>query len=87
MQELKAKWGMYGLLAEKRELKSSKNIDWRGYVAKVQTLGSTFEVTIPTREQYDSLVPGNYYQCSGEFEEQAGRLRLIATKTEPIKGQ
>lgn len=50
-----AQFVLSGVISERRELKSSKNphSDWRGYVLKIQTLGSTFEVDV-TKELFET---------------------------------
>ncbi len=40
---LVTRWEMGGLLNDKRELKSPKDANWRGYVVKIGTLHGVFE--------------------------------------------
>lgn len=82
MKDLTARWQMMGIVGELRELKSPKNKDWRGYVVKLQTLGSTFEVQAE-EDQYKKIKEGEAYALQGIFEDQGGRLRLILKEFKP----
>lgn len=74
-----AKWEITGVIVELRKLTSAKNKDWEGYVGKIATLGSTFEVQL-SKEQYAELAEGHQGTFNGKFEDQRGNLRLILTQ-------
>lgn len=76
---LTAGWAMAGVVMEKRELTSTKNANWRGYVFKLATLGHTFELNV-SHDQYALLVIGEQLEIRGRFEEQSGKLKLIAER-------
>lgn len=76
---LNAGWAMAGVVMEKRELTSSKNANWRGYVFKLATLGNTFELNV-TQDQHAGVTVGEQLEVRGRFEEQSGRLKLIAER-------
>jgi len=73
--KLYAKWEIGGVVQERRELKSEKNREWRGYVMKIATLGQTFEIQV-NEEVYKRLAIGNAAIFTGSFEEFGGRLRF-----------
>lgn len=79
-----AVWKIGGIVNELRELTSTKNAAWRGYVVKLQSLGHTFELGV-TAEQYASLIVGELVEAIGRFEEQAGRLKLVADRIDKRK--
>ncbi|QDU55858.1 hypothetical protein [Aeoliella mucimassa] len=69
-------WQIKGVVSEVRELTSQKNPNWRGYVAKIQTLGSTFEVNVEDETTWKSLETGAGYDFSGNLTNNNGRIRL-----------
>ncbi|MEQ8209732.1 MAG: hypothetical protein RH917_07855 [Lacipirellulaceae bacterium] len=79
-----AGWRIHGVVSETRELKSPKNPDWRGYLAKVQTLGSTHEITCEDQAQWSTLqqLKGQAALLGGEFETVKGALKLILKTVE-----
>lgn len=79
-----AAWKIGGLINDKRELTSPKNAAWRGYVLRLQSLGHTFELGV-TAEQYATAAIGELVEAIGRFEEQAGRLKLVADRIEKRK--
>lgn len=81
---MKASWNVVGVVAEKRELKSQKNTEWRGYVVKLATLGMTAEVQCE-HELYKALAVGQQVNATGTFEESQGRLRLLLRELVPSK--
>jgi len=81
-----AKWEMSGIITEARRLTSSKNKDWAGFVCKVATLGSTFEVQM-TKDQFEKVGEGDQGQFNGKFEDQRGNLRFILTEMKLQKRQ
>lgn len=74
--QLSASWSIVGIVVEARELTSQKNKNWKGYVAKVASLGATFELQLSV-EQYRQLAAGQMLAFTGRFEEQSGRQRLV----------
>jgi hypothetical protein len=71
-------------IIEKRELKSPKNSEWRGYVVKLAVTGSTLEINV-VADQFNAVKEGGAYTCRGRFEDQRGTLRLMAVGIEPAK--
>jgi hypothetical protein len=81
---LSASWKISGIVSERRELTSDKNKSWRGYVVKVASLGTTFEVQVDKR-QYEELTPGQLLQLDGHFEDQGGRQKLVVDRYSELK--
>ncbi len=80
---LEATWNVIGIVTELRELKSSKNATWRGYLVRVASLGATFELQADA-DQFATMAVGQYASFTGRFDEQAGRQRLVIDRiTEP----
>ena len=71
-----AHWSVSGVVVEARELTSKKNPDWRGHIAKVASLGHTFELQL-NAEQFKGVHSGEQMLFKGRFEDQKGYLRLI----------
>lgn len=84
MSDFKAIWQIKGIVHQTRELKSSKNADWRGYIISVQTMGGTYEVNAQP-DDYKVLKVGDACLFTGEFEEVNTRLRLNLRKFEVVK--
>jgi hypothetical protein len=81
--EYRSAWQIIGMVVGRRELTSPKNPSWRGYVAKVATIGSTFEVNV-TADTFGMLMDQVAYDFSGRFEDRSGRLTLIADRIKPL---
>lgn len=88
MQGLFSRWRIGGIVVERRELKSSKNAEWRGHVIKVASLGMTLEVQCDA-DQYGKIGEGEHLLFEGTFNEQKGQsgvfLRLVLDKVSPIE--
>lgn len=76
---LEAAWKVVGVVTEARELKSEKNASWRGYVAKIATIGMTAEVQL-NGEQFKQVGEGEHIEARGRFEERGGYLKLVCEK-------
>ncbi len=57
------------IVTEKRELKSEKNADWRGYIVKGAVLGQQVEFQCEARE-YAAFIVGDEYRITAKLEEQ-----------------
>lgn len=71
-------WKVSGVVTEKRVVTSPKNPNWRMNVAKVMTLGSTFEVQIEDETQFNSIEPTHEYVMGGGLSMVQDRIRLVA---------
>ena len=67
-----------GVVKERRKLTSQKNKDWRGYRAKVATLGCMLELVI-SADQYDGLGEGQHMHFVGEIQQQGEYQQLVVT--------
>lgn len=76
-----AEWTIAGVVIETRELTSEKSKQWRGYIAKVQAPGMTFELSLD-EQMFKAVGEGENLLFRGSFEEQktdkGTRLRFIA---------
>jgi hypothetical protein len=80
---LVTRWEMGGLLNDKRELKSAKDANWRGYVVKIGTLHGVFEA-LGSLELWQKLQVGQAYKFGGHLEDQRGTLRLMLDRALPL---
>lgn len=78
---MSAGWRISGIVNEARILTSQKNESWKGYVTKVASLGLTAEISIDA-QMYGRLHAGQIVNFEGRFEDNQGRLRLVATVLE-----
>jgi hypothetical protein len=76
-----ASFRIVGVISERRELKSSKNpsSEWRGYVLKVQGLGSTFEVNTDKELFERPSQPQEVLEFTGNVVMQGSMLKLECT--------
>ncbi len=82
-----AYWRITGIIVELRELKSRKNEDWRGYIAKVASLGATFELQL-RREDFANVAEGQYLAFRGRFDQQGEYQRFIVEQiADPMKAE
>jgi hypothetical protein len=75
-------WNIVGQVAELRELTSQKSKDWRGYVVKMATMGSTFEA-LCSPDVWKGLQIGQLCKFAGHLEDQRGTLRLMLDRVTP----
>ena len=87
-QGMGAAFEVNGVVREKRELKSAKNAEWRGYTVKLATFGACVEVNV-SAELYAVTIPdeNTLVRCVGRLEEQQGRLKAVADsiRITPVK--
>ncbi len=89
MLPYQASWRIVGVVVERRELTSPKNVDWRGHVVKLATIGATFEVEV-NAEQYATVGDGGAYDMSGRFDSRAmktggSRVVLLVQSIKPLE--
>ena len=81
---LGAKCQIVGVVQEKRELKSTKNAAWRGWVCKLATIGEGYEVQL-TEGAFSLVNDGDVVDADCGLEVQGGRLRLIVKELKTVK--
>lgn len=78
-------WKVSGVIVEKRIVTSPKNPTWHMNVAKIATLGSTFEVQIDDETQFQSLKDSAEYEIGGNLVVVQDRIRLVASIVKEAK--
>ena len=80
---LQAKFHVVGVVQERRELKSQKNPNWRGYVLKVASLGVLVELTV-SAEQFAAIGQGELMEFVGRIEQAGNRQQLVLAQAKPV---
>lgn len=80
---VRADFQLVGELVGKREITSDKMKDWKLFIWKIASRGSTFEVQVD-RDTYDRGVIEGAYQIAGNLGVDGGRTKLVAADIKVI---
>lgn len=73
----KAAFEIVGQLVATRVVTSAKQPDWKLYVLKIGTMGSTLEVEV-TPTEFERVTMDSAYAIRGKITDQGGRMKLVA---------